>query len=80
MPLQNEVPLIYSNKYSKYSACGHCDGVIRHEPWCLTQNDRIRYAYQAIIDPAHLSIEDQLILHALGVVWTAKGTPRKVRS
>lgn len=64
-------PLIHSNRYSASSACGHCDGVIRHEPWCRMQNTRVRYAYQLIADSALLSVEDFLILHALGTAWTA---------
>ena len=39
MPIQT-LPLTHSNQYSADSACGHCDGVIRHEAWCITQNAR----------------------------------------
>jgi hypothetical protein len=35
------------------------------------QNTRVRYAYQLIADSALLSVEDFLILHALGTAWTA---------
>jgi hypothetical protein len=72
MPVQNQLPLSHSNQYSAYSACGHCDGVIRHEPRCLTQNPGVQYAYQVVSDPSTLSPEDHLILHALGAAWTAK--------
>jgi len=64
-------PLIHSNRYSVDSACGHCDGVIRHELWCITQNTSVQYAFRVITDPAHLRVEDRLILHALGAAWTA---------
>ena len=35
MPVQSQFPLSHSNQYSADSACEHCDGVIRHEPWCI---------------------------------------------
>jgi hypothetical protein len=72
MPTRNELPPLHSNKYSADLACGHCDGVIRHEPWCITQNASVRYAYQVITDPTYLSLADHLILHALGVAWTVQ--------
>jgi hypothetical protein len=62
-------PLIHSNRYSADSACGHCGGVIRHEPWCVTQSTRVHYAFQVVTDPARLTVEDCLILHALGAAW-----------
>lgn len=71
VPGRDGPPLIHSNRYSAASACGHCDGVIRHEPWCKTQNTSVHYAYLIVTDPAHLSVEDCLILHALGAAWTA---------
>jgi hypothetical protein len=48
-------PLSHSNKYSADSACGHYEGVVRHEPWCVTQNASVQYAYRVISDPSHLS-------------------------
>lgn len=71
MLVKHQHPSTHSNQYSADSACGHCDGVIRHEPWCMTQNDSVQYAYQAVSDPGHLSPGDHLILHALGAAWTA---------
>jgi hypothetical protein len=70
MPLQSHSPMSPSNQYTAGSGCGHCDGVIRHEPWCVTQNASVQYAYQAVSDPGHLSPGDHLILHALGTAWT----------
>jgi hypothetical protein len=72
MPVENHLPLRYSNQYSANSVCGHCGGVLRLEPWCVTQNASVQYAYQLISDPSHLSLGDRLILHALGAAWTAK--------
>jgi hypothetical protein len=79
MPVQDHLPSSHSNQYSADSACGHCDGVIRHQPWCITQNACVQYAYQAVSDPGHLSPGDHLILHALGAAWTAKGILSKLR-
>ena len=59
----------YDNQYSADLACKHCKGVIRHEPWCLTQNADVRYAFQVAFYPNHLTLQDHLILHALGVAW-----------
>ena len=78
MPIQS-VSLTHSNQYSADSACGHCDGVIRHEPWCITQNTSVQYAYQAVSDPGQLSPGDHLILHALGAAWTGKRILSKLR-
>jgi len=61
--------LFHSNRYSADSACEHCEGVVRHEPWCITQNTIVSYAYRAILDPSTLTVHDELILHALGVTW-----------
>jgi len=60
----------HSNKYSADSACKHCKGVVRHEPWCITRSELVLYAYEAVVDAGALSEGDKLILHALGVSWT----------
>jgi hypothetical protein len=72
MPVQDHFPSSHSNQYSADSACGHCGGIIHHEPWCITLNGSVQYAYQAISDTGQLSPGDHLILHALGVAWTGK--------
>jgi hypothetical protein len=72
MPVQDNVPLSHSNLYSSDSACVYCDGVIRHELWCVTQNASVQYAYRAVSDPGQLTPGDHLILHALGATWTGK--------
>jgi hypothetical protein len=59
----------HTNKYAADAACEHCGGVVRHREWCITCNSAVAYAYQAVLDAATLTIEDQLILHALGVAW-----------
>jgi hypothetical protein len=74
MQIQNSVSLIQGNQFSADAACAHCDGIMAHEPWCITQNARVQYAYQLINESAHLSRGDELILHALGATWTAKKT------
>ena len=51
MPVEDQLQLHYSNQYCADSACGHCDGVLRHEHWCITQNASVQYAYQVISDP-----------------------------
>jgi hypothetical protein len=68
---QNRLQLSRPEPTSTDSACGHCDEVISHKPWCITRNLSVQYAYQAVANPAEMSPGDHLILHALGVAWTA---------
>jgi hypothetical protein len=72
MPVQDHLPSSHSNQYSAESACGHCDGVIRHEAWCITHNASVQYAHQVVSEPSCLSPGDLLILHALGAGWTSE--------
>jgi hypothetical protein len=76
VPTQDELPWRHSNRYGADSACKHCDGIIRHECWCATENANVRYAFTAAFDSDHLSRGDELILHALGVTWKAAGSRR----
>jgi glycerol-3-phosphate cytidylyltransferase-like family protein len=63
-------PIFYhSNRYAALSACQHCEGVIRHERWCLALNFVVRYACEIIVSPDKLTIEDAIILDSLGVLW-----------
>ena len=62
-------PWIHSNRYSADSACEHCEGIVRHEPWCITRSAETLYAYEAVLDAGKLTVGDRLILHALGASW-----------
>jgi hypothetical protein len=62
-----------SNRYSAQSACEHCGGAVRHEPWCMTLNPEISYAYKIVMDPTALTVGDALILHSLGAAWSKQG-------
>ncbi len=53
-------------------ACEHCDGVHHHQSWCLLRNPNVVSAWEAVLDPAKLSLHDVLILHALGVAWVKR--------
>jgi hypothetical protein len=59
----------HSNKYSAESACEHCQGIVRHQHWCITQSETILYAYESVLDADKLTEGDRLMLHALGVAW-----------
>jgi len=72
MPTANLSPWYHCNAYSADTACEHCLGVIRHESWCISCNEEVAYAYEVVMDAGKLSLGDQLILHALGVVWSSK--------
>jgi hypothetical protein len=58
--------------------CARCSGVVLCMPWCESVNARVNYAHDAVRHPSHLSIGDRLILHALGVRWSARTAPPKV--
>jgi hypothetical protein len=62
----------HSNRCHAAAACEHCEGIIRHEPWCITRHATVYYAYQIVADPSKLTRGDALILHSLGVVWEGK--------
>jgi hypothetical protein len=60
----------HSNRYHAQAACEHCAGVIRHEPWCITRDPVVYYAYQIVADASQITPGDALILHSLGASWT----------
>jgi hypothetical protein len=64
--------LYHSNKYHAQAACEHCEGIIRHEPWCITIDPVVYYAYEIVADPSKLTVGDALILHSLGVSWEGR--------
>jgi len=72
MPIPKQTVWRRENQYSAESACAHCEGIIRHQPWCITQNADVRYAFQAALYPNQLTLQDSLILHALGATWNGK--------
>ncbi len=73
MPATETKKWYHSNQYTAQSQCEHCSGVVRHEEWCVTQNATVAYAYLVAAGAAPLSDQDSLILHALGVTWSAEG-------
>jgi hypothetical protein len=68
--------IYHSNKYTAVAACPSCEGIVRHESWCISQNENVLYAWEIIANPAVMTEQDRLILHALGIVWTPM-TPYK---
>jgi len=68
----NNVRWYHLNQYNALAACEHCQGVIRHEPWCMCAAPAVWYAYEVVADPSKLTMGDALMLHALGVVWDDK--------
>jgi hypothetical protein len=62
----------YSNRYNAQAACEYCEGIIRHEHWCIALNQNVYYARQIVADPSKLTVGDALILHSLGAVWEGK--------
>jgi hypothetical protein len=62
----------HCNRYNAQAACEHCQGIIRHERWCITRDQLVYYAYQIVTDASKVTIGDSLILHSLGVIWGEK--------
>jgi hypothetical protein len=59
----------HSNRFHAQAACVHCEGIIRHELWCITLDRAVYYAYEIVADPGKITVSDSLILHSLGVTW-----------
>lgn len=69
--MSNKSPVSYhSNRYHADAACQHCEGIICHERWCLTQNSAVHYACEIVVYPGKLTAGDAIILHSLGVLWS----------
>jgi hypothetical protein len=69
-----------ANQSTANLTCEYCQASAYHELWCITQNFEVMKAWQAVLDPAKLSVHDQLILHALGVAWIdTRQAPRKTK-
>lgn len=62
----------YRNCYNVRAACEYCEGIIRHEQWCIALNQNVYYACQIVADPSKLTVGDGLILHSLGALWEGK--------
>jgi hypothetical protein len=50
-----------SNQFNASSACEHCQGIVRDEPFCITLNTRVLYAYEIILDGCKLTPGDQIL-------------------
>jgi len=61
----------YAPKYNAPVGCEHCHRMVRHERWCIMVNRAVYYAYLIVAEPDKLTLRDELILHSLGVRWTA---------
>ena len=46
-----DAPIFHSNRYHAEASCQHCAGVVRHEEWSITKNERVFYAYEVVVDP-----------------------------
>ncbi|MGA9564658.1 MAG: hypothetical protein WBS19_03955 [Candidatus Korobacteraceae bacterium] len=62
-------PWYQLNESTPDLACEYCRATAHHEFWCITENLEVLKAWQAVLNPAKLSLHDRLILHALGVAW-----------
>jgi hypothetical protein len=64
-----------NSRYAADAACEHCEKLGgHHEVWCITCNHRVLYARGVVEDAKTMTMQDNLILHALGVAWTCDST------
>jgi len=63
----NNIDFIDDLTRSNTTPCEHCRGSVKHEPWCVTRDSKVQYAYAIVNDPCALTYRDSLILHSLGV-------------
>ncbi len=69
----NNINPVYTQSRSNVSSpCDHCLGTGEHEPWCVTRDPKVQYAYAIVNDPCALTYRDSLILHSLGVTWRGR--------
>jgi len=68
--LHNKSVSYHGNRYNAQSACQHCEGVVHHEPWCLTINPVVHYACEIVAYPDKLTTGDAIVLDSLGVLWS----------
>lgn len=59
----------HSNCYHAAAACENCQGIVRHEPFCIVVNERVEYAFLSILEPAVMLEADHILLHGMGVTW-----------
>lgn len=69
MPTNNIDSAHHHNRHNSGTACLHCQGIIDHEPWCVTRAPKVSYAYEIVAESSKLTLGDALILHSLGVTW-----------
>ena len=79
MSPRQQTELSGNNQYCAGPACDHCAGVTSHEPWCITCNAIVRYAYGAAMDGRLLTLGDELSLHALGAQWSGEAPKDEIR-
>jgi hypothetical protein len=58
------------HRHAAQSVCEHCGGLVWHEPWCITCDALVQYAYGVVLEPEKLTLHDRLILHGVGASWT----------
>jgi hypothetical protein len=69
MTVTQSLPWYQASQQTSGFSCDYCQSAACHEPWCITQNLEVLKAWQAVLDPSKLSLHDELVLHALGVMW-----------
>ena len=71
MPQDRRTVYYATSRYTPVP-CEHCRRAVRHERWCIMINRNVYYAYLIVSEPDKLTLLDELILHSLGVSWTAE--------
>jgi hypothetical protein len=63
-----------ANKYDAAGCCTICNGVVRHERWCVIVNKDMEYAFLLAVNPTIITEGDTIELHSLGVLWHSCST------
>ena len=63
------IGMYYSNRYFTGDACRHCGELVSHARWCMTQNDRVQYAYILLSRPDLILPDDDQFLKLNRIDW-----------
>jgi hypothetical protein len=60
------------NKYDAAGCCTICNGVVRHEPWCVMVNKEMEYAFLLAVNPTIITEGDTIESY---ILWACCGIP-----
>jgi len=67
---QLKTPSFHCSRYHVEASCAHSSGLVRHEDWGITTNERVLLCVRGGSRAGRLDHRDRLIPHALGLNLT----------